>query len=222
MAVDTPQRAASASPAVAATVKPKPTAVLPAKLVAMRAIDMAGPAYLRALVMGWNKVGKSTAVISTAPGPVYVINSDGQAALEPVLDFNQDFLHTYVKSSEEMNQAFEIARQLVKAGEVKTVVWDTMSGLSPIVEAEAFKQTLTSNGKEDGRKAAPLYKKVMRTNVKRLFNLKAHVVVYLALPGHRWAGRRRRAGEGRQRQRDQEDAQDWTRHRSDAVRIFQG
>jgi len=169
MAVETPQRPTpAASPA-------KPA--LPPRLVAMKASDMTGPVFLRLLVMGWQKIGKSCCVISTAPGPVYVINTDQPTSLEPVLDFNRDFLHNYVKSSMEMNDALEVARQLVKSGEVQTVVWDTMSGYSPVVEAEAFKATLTKAGNEDGRKASPLYRKLMRATVRRLFNLKAHVVV---------------------------------------------
>ena len=175
MAIETPQRPASASPAVA--VKPKPVIAQPARLVVMKASEMAGSNYLRILLLGFQKIGKTTAVVATSPQPVFVINTDQPNSLEPALDFNNEFLHTYVKSSEEMNQALELARQLVKNKEVQTVVWDTMSGFSPIVEAEAFKATLTSNGKEDGRKASPLYRKTMRANVKRLLNLKCHVVV---------------------------------------------
>jgi len=150
---------------------------LKAAMTPLKASDMTGPQYLRMLVLGFQKVGKSCTVISTAPGPVYVINTDQENALEPVLDFNQDFLHNFVKSSQEMNDALEVARQLVKADEVQTVVWDTMSGFSPIVEAEAFKATLTSNQKEDGRKASPLFKKIMRSTLVRLLKLKCHVIV---------------------------------------------
>jgi AAA domain len=150
---------------------------LRAAMVPLSATDIAGPRYLRMLVLGWQKIGKSCAVISTAPGKVYVINTDQPTSLEPVLDFRQDFLHNHVRSSLEMNDALALATQLVRDGEVQSVVWDTMSGYSPIVEAEAFAATLTSNGNEDGRTASPLYRKIMRATVKRLFNLKCHVIV---------------------------------------------
>jgi hypothetical protein len=150
---------------------------LVAKMVPFSADDMEGPKYLRLLVMGFNKVGKSCAVISTAPKPVYVINSDQPDALEPVLRFDRTFKHNYIDSSQKMSDAIEVARQLVKEEKVSTVVWDTLSGFSPNLELEAFASTLTGEGKEDGRRAWPVYRKFLRGFIGRLFKLKCHVVV---------------------------------------------
>jgi AAA domain len=146
-------------------------------MVPMAADDLEGPKYLRLLVMGFNKVGKSTCVIASAPKPVYVINSDQPDALEPVRRFDRTFLHNHVDSSQKMDQAIEVARQLVKDDRVQTVVWDTMSGFSPTLELEAFASTLTGEGKEDGRRAYPVYRKYLRAFITRLFKLKCHVVV---------------------------------------------
>ena len=150
---------------------------LKAAMVPLSAADIDGPSFLRMMVLGFSKAGKSTQVVSTAPGPVYVINSDQKEALVPVTRFCSDFLHNHVISSQAMNEAIELARQLVKEGKVQTVVWDTISGFSPYLEAEAFASTLTKDGKEDGRKAWPVYRKIIRSTLSRLFKLKAHVIV---------------------------------------------
>jgi hypothetical protein len=150
---------------------------LVAKMVPLSADDLEGPKYLRLLVLGFNKVGKSTQVISTSPKPVYVINCDQPDALEPVRRFDRSFSHNFIDSSQKMADAIEVARQLVKDGKVSTVVWDTLSGFSPNLELEAFASTLTSEGKEDGRRAWPVYRKFLRGFIGRLFKLKCHVVV---------------------------------------------
>ena len=150
---------------------------LKAALVPLSAADIDGPSFLRMLVLGFSKVGKSVACVSTAPGPVYVINSDQKESLVPVTRFTDNFLHNHVISSQGMNDAIELARQLVKEERVQTVVWDTISGFSPYLEAEAFASTLTKDGKEDGRKAWPVYRKIIRSTLSRLFKLKAHVIV---------------------------------------------
>lgn len=150
---------------------------LKAAMVPMAADDLEGPKFLRLMVLGFNKVGKSSCVISSAPKPVYVINCDQPDALEPVRRFDRTFLHNFIDSSQKMGDAIELARQLVKEEKVSTVVWDTLSGFSPNLELEAFASCLTSDGKEDGRRAWPVYRKYLRGFLGRLFKLKCHVVV---------------------------------------------
>lgn len=148
-----------------------------AKMVPLAADDLEGPKFLRLMILGFNKCGKSSCVAATSPKPVYFINCDQPDALEPARRFDRTFLHNFVDSSQKMTEAIEVARQLVKDGKVETVVWDTMSGFSPTLELEAFAACLTSDGKEDGRKAWPVYRKYLRAFLTRLFKLKCHVVV---------------------------------------------
>src|SRR5579884_553754 len=47
---------------------------------------------LRALICGLPKSGKTTCTVLTAPKPVYVFNSDGKGALDPVVLLGGDFV----------------------------------------------------------------------------------------------------------------------------------
>jgi hypothetical protein len=44
--------------------------------------DARDSAFARLLLLGPSKLGKTTAVVSTAPGPVVVLNADGDSALK--------------------------------------------------------------------------------------------------------------------------------------------
>lgn len=181
--VGAPQPAAAngaAKPAAPAAAAPaqraQPDVVLP---TIKRSSDIQPARFLHLMVLGFGKCGKTTATVSTAPGPVLVINSDDpDESLEPARDFtDEEFLHMDAHSPAEMSGAIIEAHRLVKAGEVATVIWDTISGFSPFCEAAAFKATKTTAGKEDGRKASPVYKKTMRSFVQRLKALPCHLIV---------------------------------------------
>src|SRR4051812_41544453 len=87
--------------------------------------------YLRLLVMGAPKSGKTQTCISTAPGPVYVINSDDEYSLKPaarVCQFTWDL--ALGKDAQTIEKALHEARTGVKEGRYKTIVWDTMTRYS--------------------------------------------------------------------------------------------
>jgi len=172
-----PPAAAATKPATPAA-PAKPVVQQLPKIVVKRSVDIIPAKYLHLMVLGFGKVGKTSCTVGTAPGPVLVINSDDpDESLEPAREFNDDFLHVDAHSPAEMSACIVEAHRLAKAGEVATVVWDTITGFSPFCEAAAFAQTTTSAGKEDGRKASPLYKKTMRSFIQRLKTLPCHLIV---------------------------------------------
>lgn len=135
--------------------------------------------YLRLLVMAAPKAGKTTTTLMTCEKPAYVINCDDESSLIPAARKTKDFVYDNVMGPNAL-QAFEgalkEAREGVKAGRYKTVVWDTMT--SHALRAEQIYLDSTDTGKgPDGRRAWPMYEKHLRAAVERLFTLKAHVVI---------------------------------------------
>jgi hypothetical protein len=139
--------------------------------------------FLRMLLLGSAGVGKTSTVLMTAPKPIYVINSDRKTSLNPGTELclenkiSLNWSSSLVQSADAMEAAIKTARALVKEKGVKTVVWDTMSGYSKFLLDQCKKASLTSSGKEDGRKYWPEYAKRLEGVVDRLHLLEAHVIV---------------------------------------------
>lgn len=133
--------------------------------------------YLRLMVLGSPKAGKTVACVSTAPGPVYVINSDDPSALRPAGRYTQDFEWDFVRTAAEMEAALLTARKGVKEGKYRSVIWDTISNYAMRLEQELADASAEGNKGPDGRRYWPEYEKRLRNTCERLFHLKAHVVV---------------------------------------------
>jgi hypothetical protein len=149
--------------------------------------------YLRCLILGAPKAGKSTCAISTAPDPVYVINCDDSAtALHPAVRFmkknyprKRPFEWDLVKTWDDMDRAVKTAREGVKEGKYKTIVLDTISSFSTKLEQQCLEATDTGNG-PDGRRAYPEYERRLRHLCERFFSIPAHFIAlshYIELGG---------------------------------------
>jgi AAA domain len=143
--------------------------------------------FLRMLILGPAKVGKSVAAVCTSPGPVYVINCDNEDALDPAERRTKNFSSNLVYSPDDMEAALKVARKQVADGKAKTIVVDTLSNYAARLEEACL---LASGGgnmeKADGRRAYQNYEARLRNTVERLFKLEAHVIVcshYLEIPG---------------------------------------
>jgi hypothetical protein len=141
--------------------------------------ESAKEVFLRVLLLGGPKIGKSCAAVGTSPGPVYVINSDQPDGTNPVkrVHPNCKFASNLVHSTEKMENALVLARSLVKDGKVKTIVWDTMSNFAKKLEQEMADRTNNSEGVPDGRKFWPMYTKYLHNTIGRLSKLDAHLIV---------------------------------------------
>lgn len=135
--------------------------------------------FLRALIIGQPKYGKTQTVISTAPGPVYVIECDEPAALKGALIASpkNHFEYDPVTGWDSMERARKFARDGVVSGKYKTVVLDGLSSFGARIKEQAFASTLTKSGEQDGRRAWPLYSDRIMHVIRGLLSLKAHVIV---------------------------------------------
>lgn len=141
--------------------------------------------FLRLLVLGPPKVGKTQTIISTAPKPVYVILSDDEAALQPAARVvgPKDFFYDEVNSTQgpkllqQAEAAWREAIEGAKAGRYKSIVWDTMTSFAGyLVNAELVAST-NQNGNEVPQTAYPSYARRLTNYVGRLLAAQAHVIV---------------------------------------------
>jgi hypothetical protein len=137
------------------------------------------PEFAHVLITGAPKIGKTCVAVGTMPAPVYVINSDQSTSLGPVnrVHTGTKYAANFVHGGSAMEDALLTARNLVREGKVKTIVWDTMSGWCPQALDECVKKNLTSNGNENGLKYWPAFRKCIENTVSRLLKIPAHVVV---------------------------------------------
>ncbi len=157
-------------------------------------------AYLRLLVLGAPKVGKTQTILSTCEGPAYVINSDDQYALRPaarVCEFTYDFAPG--KDAQTIENCLHEAKIGVKEGRYKTIVWDTISKYASRIVDVYADATNNAAGEPDGRRFWPRYAKHLHSVIDRLFTLKAHVIVtshYVEGSNILIEGQVRKAGDG--------------------------
>jgi len=139
--------------------------------------------FLRMLLLGSAGIGKTSAVLMTAPKPIYVINSDRKTSLNPGTELcleqkiSTNWVSSLVHAADKMEAAIKTARQLVKEKGYKTIVWDTMSSYSKFLLEQCVQASLTAAGKPDGRKYWPEYHKRLEAVVDRLHLIDAHVIV---------------------------------------------
>lgn len=157
----------------------------------LNANDIEENDYLRLLVMGAPKSGKSVSVLRTCEKPAYVINCDDKLALKGALQFTDEFDYDLVTDLgsgilDQMESAIAYARKHTKAlgkdgkpnpdRKYKTIIWDTMSFYARHIE-QVFLDSTDSGKGPDGRRAWPQYKKNLINVVERLFMCEAHVIV---------------------------------------------
>lgn len=110
-----------------------PQVKLPAGV--MRSSEVAKESFARVLLLGAAKLGKTTTLLETAPKPL-VINCDGEGATQYAASGGADFLEVRVGNVNGVGcvkawtAARRAAKELVAAGEVRTVVLDTFTLLS--------------------------------------------------------------------------------------------
>lgn len=143
--------------------------------------------FLRLLVLGPAKVGKTQTIISTAPKPVYVILSDDEAALRPAArvvgpkDFAYDEVNAAsgIRLLQQAEAAWKEASEGAKAGRYKTIVWDTLTSFATyLINAELLAST-NEKGNEIPQTAYPNYSRRLLNYIGRLVSsaVPAHVVV---------------------------------------------
>lgn len=143
--------------------------------------DLGAQFWARLLVLGAPKSGKTTTCITTAPGPVYVINSDDEYSLRPASAHGGSFAYDNAYGNERGLQAIDLAlkeaHRGVHAKQYTTIVWDTITRYSARAEAMFEDASRSASGQADGRKFWPAHRKHILQCVDRLLALPAHVII---------------------------------------------
>lgn len=135
------------------------------------------PRFLKLLLLGPAKAGKTTCAVRTAPdGGVFVINSDQEEAISLPVQGARPFdeYPSIVETPQAFERAFQVAKKGVADGKYSTIVWDTVTEYARKLEASLQEQA----GDSDKWTAFRLLKThIMWGGVDRLLKLPAHVIV---------------------------------------------
>lgn len=147
------------------------------------ASELENDPYLRLLMMGQAKLGKTSHAISTAPAPVRVLICESDSALLGAKRETSNFDFDRIRPDagghiwNTMMNAILAAKKDAKAGLIKTVVVDPLSFFAHKLLLEIEEATKTKEGNVDGRKAHPEFTKRIIHAVDLLLTIPAHLVV---------------------------------------------
>lgn len=138
--------------------------------------------FIRALLLGAAKAGKTTSSIVSLVklcGPGYVITCGDKSSLEPAARRTKKFSYDTVRDENQMEIAIKEAKRGVKEGEYKWVLLDDFSLYASWLEGALRDASAAQNksGEPDGRRYWPEYKNRLLNVPRRLFDLKAHLVI---------------------------------------------
>lgn len=145
--------------------------------MALSASELERDRFIKVLLMGPPKAGKSTCAVATSPGPVRVFLCESDSALQSVRRFKDDFTFERTRTHEAMLEATYEARRDIKKGRIKTLVVDPLSTMAAKLEEHCLKVTRTSSNAENPMKAYPMYGRILRQITEQLLDLKCHVIV---------------------------------------------
>lgn len=143
------------------------------------ASDIESSSFMRLLVLGSPKSGKTTTILKSAIGTSYVINSDDEFSLRPALQFTDDFEYDVALGDKlpEIEKCIHYAKEGAKEGKYQTIFWDSITKYCWRAEEVFAKATENGAGEADGRRYHPKFRKHVMNILDRLFAIPAHVIV---------------------------------------------
>jgi hypothetical protein len=137
--------------------------------------------YLRVLLMGAAKCGKTTTAIDSlvrAFGPGYVLVCGDKSGLEPAVRRTKKFEWDLIRDENDMETALKEARRGVKEGKYKWIVNDDFSLYASWLEGALRDASAVANKSKqpDGRRYWPEYKSRLLNIVRRSLDINAHAV----------------------------------------------
>lgn len=132
--------------------------------------DIQAEAYARVLLIGAMKVGKTTAILETAPGPIAVLNCDGVAATLFPAKRGAKFEELQVRNNAGWQKGVDAAIKAAKDGKVKTIVLDTVTLLADSLHRE-FNRT------KQGFEIYAALETSLKDGLSKLLDAPAHVFV---------------------------------------------
>lgn len=125
--------------------------------------------FARILLLGAGRTGKTTSVALTAPGPVLIINCDDENATRPASAHGAKFRAINVTNRASLVAACNYGVALSEAGEVRTILLDTITMLSDKLLEELKVRKI------EGFDMWNAYSDAMMGAVRRLDKAQAHV-----------------------------------------------
>jgi hypothetical protein len=168
--------------------------------MALAASELESDRFIRVLLLGPPKCGKSVMAIASSPRPVRVFLCESDSALQSARRFVGDrFTFDRTRTHKAMLEALHTARRDVKKGRIKTLIVDPLSTMAGKLEEFCLKQTKTHSGADNGMKAYPMYNRILRQIREQLLDLQCHVIVithYIESGGAEIANSTAQTGEG--------------------------
>lgn len=159
--------------------------------------------FLRVLLLGSAKCGKSTSSIlsmSNAFGAGYVLCCGDKSGMGPAARKTKKFSFDIVRDENDMEACLKEARRGVKEGEYKWIFMDDFSLYASFLEGSLRDASAaqSQSRQPDGRRYWPEYKQRLLNTVRRLFDVKAHVVFasHWITPSPEIDGQRAKSGTG--------------------------
>jgi hypothetical protein len=138
--------------------------------------ELGGDRFLRALLLGKPKSGKTTMTVVTLPKPVRVILCEDDSALAPAKRETRDFTFARVNTHDDMLSALLEARRDAKKETIASVVLDPLSVYATKILENAFDSTRTRNGEDNGLAAYSRVDRQLNHALDQLLDIPAHVV----------------------------------------------
>jgi hypothetical protein len=131
-------------------------------------------AWARCLLLGAMKIGKTTSLLTTAPGPILVLNCDGQSATVPAARMGGKFLQLDIRTRSDLQRHTATACALAEKGQVRTIILDTVTLLADNIVKE-LKPIL--GGDKNKYAIWDELKIRLQTNIQKLLYAYAHVFI---------------------------------------------
>lgn len=120
----------------------------------------------------------TTSCCMTAPRPIFIFNTDGKGALDPVASLGGDFAAEDITGLASFERAF--AWLMAHINDFETVILDNLTGFSSMLEAEVRVDV----GRDDPRVIYPEHTRRLMKCIDKLLNLERNVIII----GHAEAG----------------------------------
>jgi hypothetical protein len=142
---------------------------------------LASESYMRVLLMGFAKIGKTTSTIMSlvmAFGQGYVVCCGDKHGMYQATQRTKKFTFDIIRDETDMEAALKEARAGVKEGRYKWIFVDDFSLYGTTLEGLLRDASASQNksGQPDGRRWSPEFKQRILNTARRTFDLKAHVV----------------------------------------------
>jgi hypothetical protein len=138
-----------------------------------KASELQDTPYLRVLILGDPKVGKTTMAVGSSPGPLHVLLCEDDSALIPARRVvKTDFGFTRISGLDTMTDAVLRLKTRAKKGKLKTVIVDTLSAFGESVLEECLIEA-----RDNTRAGYGKYNRVLSQAADQLLRLPCHLVV---------------------------------------------